>query len=60
MRVLRRRTRGLKMKQKTAGGGSSLGRSPDGKAGVSVKLGISTKRRGKTGPGNFLQKYLWG
>lgn len=48
------------MKQKTAGGEKSLAESPDEKAGVSVKLGSSRKKREKTDPGNFLQKYLWG
>lgn len=54
------KTRSLRMKQKTAGGEKSLAESPDEKAGVSVKLGSSRKKRGKTDPGNFLQKYLWG
>ena len=60
VRVLQRRTKSLKIKQKMAGGGNSSGESPDGKAGVRVKLGTSRKKREKTGPGNFLPKYLWG
>lgn len=59
-RVLWMKTRSLRMKQKTAGGEKSLAESPDEKAGVSVKLGSSRKKREKTDPGNFLQKYLWG
>lgn len=54
------KTRSLKMKQERTGGENSLAESPDEQAGVSVKLGSSRKRREKTGPGNFLQKYLWG
>lgn len=45
VRALQGRTRSLKIKQKTAGGGNSFGESPDGKAGVRVQLGASRKRR---------------
>lgn len=60
MRVLWRETRSLKMKQERTGGENSFEESPDEKAGVTVKLGTSRKRREKTGPSNFLQKCLWG
>lgn len=42
------------------GGEECLAESPAEKAGVSEKSGSSRKKRGKTDPGNFLQKYLWG
>ena len=35
------------MKRKMAGGGNSFGESPEGKAGVGVKLGPSRKRKEK-------------
>ena len=61
VRALQMKMGSLKMKRKTTGGGDGLAESPDEKAeGVSVRLGSSRTRRGKTGPGNFLQKYLWG
>ena len=61
LRVSQQKTRSLKMKRKMAGGGNSSGESPEGKAGVRVKLGPSRKRKEKNpGSGNFLQKYLWG
>lgn len=41
------------MKQKTAGGEKSLAESPDEKAGVSVKLGSSRKKREKNRPRQF-------
>lgn len=60
VRFPRMKTRRLKMKRETTGGENGLAESPDEKAGVGVKLGSSRKKREKTGPGNFLQKYLWG
>lgn len=47
LRVPQQRTRCLKMKRKMAAGGNSFGESPEGKAGVRVKLGPSRKRKAK-------------